>query len=169
MTVVHIGDRESDIYEYFVHVLRAPHGPQALVRADTQQRQLDGSEQKVRDHLLSLPVQAERVVEIPRHKNRAARSAPLQIRFDTVALQAPQRHRHLGSIRLSVIYVSEQNAPTGIEPIEWMLWTTLPADTEEQAWEKVDWYKRRWGIEDFHRTLKSGCRIEDRQLTTANR
>jgi len=169
VTVVHIGDRESDIYEYFVHARRDPRGPQALVRADSQQRKLDQSERKVRDHLLSMPVQAECVVEIPRHKNCAARSAPLQIRFDTVDLQAPQRHRHLGSIRLSVIYVSEQNAPSGIEPIEWMLWTTLPVDTEEHAWEKVDWYKRRWGIEDFHRTLKSGCRIEDRQLTTADR
>jgi hypothetical protein len=169
VAVVHIGDRESDIYEYFVHVLREPHGPHALVRADTQQRQLDASEQKVRDHLLSLPVAAERVVEIPRHKNRAARSAHLQIRFATVDLQAPKRHRQLGSVRLSVIYVSEPNAPNGIEPIEWMLWTTLPVATATHAWEKVEWYKRRWGIEDFHRTLKSGCRIEDRQLTTADR
>jgi hypothetical protein len=169
VTVVHVGDRESDIYEYFVHVLRDPHGPHALVRADSDQRKLEASEQQVRDHLLRLPVAAECVVEIPRHKGRAARAARLQLRFDTVQLQAPQRHHHLGSIRLSVIYVSEPQAPRGIEPIEWMLWTTLPVETAEQAWEKVDWYKRRWGIEDFHRTLKSGCRIEDRQLTTADR
>lgn len=169
VTVVHIGDRESDIYEYFVHALRDPHGPKALVRADCQQRTLDASEQKVHEHLLSRPVQAERVVEIPRHKSRAARSAQLQIRFDTVDLQAPKRHRSLGSIRLSVIYVRETKAPRGSEPIEWMLWSTLAVTTEEQAWEKIDWYQRRWGIEDFHRTLKSGCRIEDRQLTTADR
>ena len=61
VTVVHIGDRESDIYEYFVHALRDPHAPQALVRADSQQRTLDESEQKVRDHLLSLPVQDQSV------------------------------------------------------------------------------------------------------------
>lgn len=169
VTVVHIGDRESDIYEYFVHALRDPHGPKALVRADCQQRTLDASEQKVHEHLLSMPVKAARVVEIPRHKSRAARLAQLQIRFDTVDLQAPKRHRYLGSIRLSVIYIREKHAPSGIEPIEWMLWSTLAVATEEQAWEKVHWYKRRWGIEDFHRTLKSGCRIEDRQLTTADR
>lgn len=167
--VVHLGDRESDIYEYFVQALRDPHGPQALVRADCQQRTLDASEQKVHAHLLSLPVAAERVVEIPRHHSRAARAAQLQIRFATVDLQAPQRHRSLGSIRLSVIYVRETKAPRGSEPIEWMLWSTLAVTTAEHAWEKVDWYKRRWGIEDFHRTLKSGCRIEDRQLTTADR
>ena len=169
VTVVHLGDRESDIYEYFVHARRAPHGPHALVRADCQQRTLDASEQKVHEHLLSLPVQAERMVEIPRHKSRAARSTQLQIRFDTVDLQAPKRHRSLGSIRLSVVYVREKHAPRGSAPIEWMLWSTLAVATAEQAWEKVHWYKRRWGIEDFHRTLKSGCRIEDRQLTTADR
>jgi hypothetical protein len=169
ITVVHIGDRESDIYEYFVHALRDPHGPKVLVRADCQQRKLDASEKKVHEHLLSMPVQAERLVEIPRHKNCGARSAQLQIRSATVDLQPPKRHRALGSIRLSVIYLREKNTPRGIEPIEWMLWSTLAVVTEEQAWEKVDWYKRRWGIEDFHRTLKSGCRIEDRQLTTADR
>ena len=169
VTVVHVGDRESDIYEYFAHVLRSPDGAQALVRADSQERKLNESQNKVRDHLLGLPVQGQRLVEIPRHKNRAARQVELQIRFDTVELQPPQRHRSVGSIRLSVIYVNEVNAPAGVEPIEWMLWSTLPTQSQEQAWEKVGWYKRRWGIEDFHRTLKSGCRIEDRQLTTADR
>lgn len=169
VTVVHVGDRESDIYEYFAHVLRSPDGAQALVRADSQERKLNESQNKVRDHLLGLPVQGQRLVEIPRHKNRAARQVELQIRFDTVELQPPQRHRSVGSIGLSVIYVNEVNAPAGVEPIEWMLWSTLPTQSQEQAWEKVGWYKRRWGIEDFHRTLKSGCRIEDRQLTTADR
>jgi len=54
-----------------------------------------------------------------------------------------------------------------VAPIEWMLWTTVAVSTAEGAWEKVDWYRCRWGIEDFHRTLKSGCRIEDRQLEDA--
>ncbi len=169
VTVVHVGDRESDIYEYFAHVRRSPDGAHALVRADSQERTLNESQHKVRDHLLGLPVQGQRVVEIPRHKSRAARQVELQIRFDTVEVQPPQRHRSVGSLRLSVIYVNEVNAPAGVEPIEWMLWSTLPTQSQAQAWEQVGWYKRRWGIEDFHRTLKSGCRIEDRQLTTADR
>ena len=37
------------------------------------------------------------------------------------------------------------------------------------ACEKLSWYTRRWGIEVYHRTLKSGCRIEERQLGTAQR
>lgn len=168
--VVHVGDRESDIYEYFAHVVREPGGAQALVRADSNERKLaDNNQSKVRDYLLGLDVQEQRLVELPRRHNRAPRQAQLQIRFATVRLQSPYHHRKVGNIELSVVYVNEIHAPAGVEPIEWMLWTTLGVESVEQAWEKVDWYKRRWAIEDFHRTLKSGCRIEDRQLTTADR
>jgi hypothetical protein len=168
--VVHVGDRESDIYEYFAHVVRAPGGAQALVRADSNERKLaDNNQSKVRDYLLGLSVQGQRLVDLPRRHNRAPRQAQLQIRFATVLLQSPHHHRALGNIELSVVYVNELDAPAAVEPIEWMLWTTLGVESVEQAWEKVDWYKRRWAIEDFHRTLKSGCRIEDRQLTTADR
>ena len=111
------------------------------------------------------------MVKIPRHKSRAARVGS-SCRYVSTPwrLQAPKRHRRLGSMRLSVIYVSEVNAPAGVEPIEVdAVEHVAGRRAQEQAWEKVDWYKRRWGIEDFHRTLKSGCRIEDRQLTTADR
>jgi hypothetical protein len=49
------------------------------------------------------------------------------------------------------------------EPIEWLLLTTLPVSSAEQAAEKVRWYTQRWLIEVFHRTLKTGCGIENRQ------
>src|SRR5262249_32975522 len=55
------------------------------------------------------------------------------------------------------------------EPIEWMLLTTCKVSTLEDAKQRVEWYTKRWGIEVFHRTLKSGCRIKDRQLETADR
>ena len=63
----------------------------------------------------------------------------------------------------------EEDAPAGAEPIEWALLTTLAVEDFEQACEKVAWYTQRWGIEVFHRTLKSGCRVEDRQLGHSDR
>lgn len=56
-----------------------------------------------------------------------------------------------------------------ITPIEWMLYTTVPIRTFEEAKQGVEWYSGRWGIEVYHRTLKSGCRIKDRQLGSADR
>jgi hypothetical protein len=47
--------------------------------------------------------------------------------------------------------------------------TTLAVENFEQACQKLDWHARRWGIEVFHRTLKSGCPIETRPLGNADR
>jgi hypothetical protein len=165
--VVSVGDREADIYELFVHALADPAHPKLLVRADCGERLLADGGPKVRDFLGGLEVAGKRVVQIPRHKGRPARTACLEVRFSAVALRPPKRHPRLGVVHLWAVYVTEREAPPGIEPIEWMLWTTVAVSNAEQAWEKVEWYRRRWGIEDFHRTLKSGSRIEDRQLTDA--
>ena len=57
----------------------------------------------------------------------------------------------------------------GTEPVEWLLLTTLEVSNAEEAIQKLDWYAKRWGIEVYHKTLKSGCRMEDRQLQEAER
>jgi hypothetical protein len=67
-----------------------------------------------------------------------------------------------------VIRVWEEQAPAGEEPLEWILLTSVPTTTLEQAWERVDWYRHRWLVEDYHQCLKSGCRIEERQLQTVD-
>ena len=67
-----------------------------------------------------------------------------------------------------VIRVWEEQAPEGEEPLEWVLLTSVPTTTLEHAWERVDWYKHRWLVEDYHHCLKSGCRIEQRQLQTVD-
>jgi hypothetical protein len=50
-----------------------------------------------------------------------------------------------------------------------MLLTTVDVSDFEDAKSAVEWYAGRWGIEVYHRTLKSGCRIKDRQFETADR
>jgi hypothetical protein len=67
-----------------------------------------------------------------------------------------------------VIRVWEEQARDAEEPLEWILLTSVPTTTLEQAWERVDWYRHRWLVEDYHQCLKSGCRIEERQLQTVD-
>src|SRR5438067_13869775 len=64
--------------------------------------------------------------------------------------------------------VWEEQAPEGEEPLEWIGLPSVPTPTLEQAWERVDWYGYRWLVEDYHQCLKSGCRIEERQLQTVD-
>jgi hypothetical protein len=164
VVVVSVGDREADIYEFFVRALREPGNPKLLVRADARERSVDGGEQKVWQYMRGLAVSSQRLVGLPRKGSRGARVAELQMRFAQVQLEPPEVKRRLGELGLWAVYVTELNAPAGSEPVEWMLWTTVAVGSDEEAWEKVQWYRRRWEIEEFHRTLKSGCRIEDRQL-----
>jgi hypothetical protein len=112
----------------------------------------------------SQAVAGQRVLDLPRRKGRAARHCVLEIRFAQVELHPPKRNPSLGALSLWAIYLTEVNPPSPKEAIEWMLLTTLEVNTFEQAVEKIDWYNKRWGIEEYHRTLKSGCRIENRQL-----
>ena len=67
------------------------------------------------------------------------------------------------------VYATEPANPVVESPIEWMLLTTVKVERFEEAQKRVEWYSGRWGIEVYHRTLKSGCRIQDRQLGTADR
>jgi hypothetical protein len=70
---------------------------------------------------------------------------------------------------MNALWVKEVEPVDGGEPILWLLLTTLPIDTFEQACQYVCWYSLRWLIERFHFTLKSGCRIEQLQLETSER
>jgi Transposase DDE domain len=73
------------------------------------------------------------------------------------------------TLTLRVVHVLEPSPPPDVEPVEWFLLTTCEISTTEQAQECLRWYCLRWRIEDWHRVLKSGCRIEALQHKTAER
>jgi hypothetical protein len=95
--------------------------------------------------------------------------AQLEVRFAKVTLKPPQRKKGRKELALWAVWAREAEAPAQGEGIEWMLLTTVPVTTFEEAVEKLAWYTIRWGIEVYHRTLKSGCKVEERQLGDADR
>jgi hypothetical protein len=167
-TLVSVGDREADLYELFAEAATHPAGPKLLVRAQ-HDRQLQNEQARLWQTLQAQPVTGVQVVHLPRQGSRAAREAHLAIRYAAVSLLAPTGHKGAPAIALCAVYAQEQQAPAGVKPLEWLLLTTLPVTSFEHAREKLLWYTRRWGIEVLHRTLKSGCRIEQRQLGQADR
>ena len=162
-TVVSVGDREADVYELFALALSDPAHPKLLVRAE-QDRRVKNASACLWQYMESQPVAGQRVLHIPRRKGRVARDTVLQIRFAQVELHSPQRNLSLGTLTLWAVYAIEVSPVSEKDAVEWMLLTTLEVNDLEQALEKIDWYKRRWGIEEYHRTIKSGCHIENRQL-----
>jgi hypothetical protein len=72
-------------------------------------------------------------------------------------------------LMLTVLHATERDPPKGREPIDWKLVSDLPIRSRKEAIEKLNWYAMRWKIETFHKILKSGCRVEDVKLRTAER
>ena len=98
-----------------------------------------------------------------------ARTAQLSIRYSKVTLAQPKRIHDKSAISIWAVIAEEEQPPEGVEALKWVLLTTAPVENFEDACERLRWYTIRWTIEVFFRTLKSGCKIESRQLGSANR
>jgi hypothetical protein len=166
--LVSVGDREADIYELFVWVTEKPGRPALLVRAE-RDRLLAQGQASLWAHVSSQPVAGQLDIKVPRRDQRPSRIGRLSVRFAAVELRPAVLKKKLGPVRLWAVLAREEAPPAGIEPVEWMLLTNLPAQDFSGAQEKLRWYAGRWGIEVFHRVLKSGCQIEQRQLAGADR
>ena len=116
-------------------------------------------------------VLGRRHLTIREREDRPQREADLELRAGSVTILRPQECRDLPKqLTLTLIELSEPAPPAGAEPVSWHLLTThSPADADA-AWRIVDWYRQRWTIEQFFRTLKKqGLQVEDSQLETAER
>lgn len=165
---VSVGDREADVYDLFV--AQRPAGVDLLVRA-AWDRRVEHPEQYLWATVSTWLVAATLTVHVPRHVGQAARQAMVSLRFGSVTLRPPRPRRaeKLPAVTVWAVYVVEEHPPAGVEPLEWLLLTTGAVPTGETAVERVEWYGVRFGIEVWHKVLKSGCRIEARQLETADR
>jgi hypothetical protein len=163
---IHIGDRGADLFDFLTACRRQE--CHFLVRAD--QDRCVVTPEETASYLIrfaaTLPAQGERTIAIPARLGQPAREARLSIGFSPVTLQAPAQPRGTGRTPLSawVVRVVEGDPPAGVEPLEWVLITSVPTTTLAAAWERVAWYRCRWLIEDYHQCLKSGCLLEQRQL-----
>jgi Transposase DNA-binding/Transposase Tn5 dimerisation domain len=105
-----------------------------------------------------------------RRQTRVTRQADLEVRAATVTLRPPWRPgAKLASVVVNVVLVSEPSPPAGEEAIEWILVTTLPIKSVEQVQQIIEYYCVRWMVEVLFRTLKSGCRVEQRRFEELDR
>jgi Transposase DNA-binding/Transposase Tn5 dimerisation domain len=165
---VSVGDREADVFDLLA--AERPAGVELLVRA-AWDRCVEVPERYVWATVAAQPVVEHLTLQVPRRGTQPGREATLALRFCPLTL-CPPRHRKsagLPSVALWAVQVREIDPPMDVKPIEWLLLTTVEVRTAADAIERVTWYVCRWGIEVWHRILKSGCRIEARQLATGER
>lgn len=163
---IHIGDRESDIYE--LYCLTQELGAHFFVRACVDRLAGDGGH-TIATEMEETSIKGLHYIDVRDDKGEMTKAA-LEIKFKRIAVLPPiGKQNRYPALDLTVIHASERGAPKGRKPIEWKLITDLPVRGRSEAIEKINWYAMRWKIEMFHKILKSGCRAEDSKLRTAER
>ena len=184
-----IADSESDIFELLVKATaEAPANAHWIVRACQDRASLPDITGKtalagsLRKRLLAVPVLYTDTISVRgrkakvscdkrgRRQPRESREAEVEIRVVKLTLRPPYRpDRKLPATTINAVMVLELNPPDGESPVEWILLTDLPIDTIEQVHAIIGNYTVRWMIEVFFRTLKSGCRVEERRFEHIDR
>ena len=168
MTTV-IDDREGDIYAKWASV--AEQNFHLLTRSMHDRALVDGV--SMYETATSLPIVDLSTIQLLARANRPARQAKLALRFGRVTLQKPQGPGMQDlpkTVELTLIEVAECDPPTDVEPLHWYLLTTHAVSDIASAWQIVNWYKKRWTIEQLFRILKTqGLQIEDSRVETADR
>jgi hypothetical protein len=163
---VHIGDRESDIYELFC--LADELGTNFLVRICVN-RLAENGEVTIAEEMKRAAVKGRHTIRA-QTKSGETYSAELVIKYESLQLLPPiGKQKDYPALTLTVIHAMEVGQPRGREKIVWKLLTNLPVTSLPSAIEKLDWYALRWKIEVFHKILKSGCKAEHSKLRSSER
>jgi hypothetical protein len=174
LTVVHVADREGDIYQWLAaprpaltHLLvRVAQAHRVVVHGPDEQRG------PLAEVVRAAPVLGRHTITVPRGDDKPSRSATLAVRLQAVSVQPPRhapKRAQLRPVPVWAIEACEESPPAGTTAVCWRLVTTEPVQTWEEALRALREYTLRWLIERLHYVIKSGCRVERLQLDTAER
>lgn len=164
---IFIADREADFYEPIERCQR--HGWDFIIRGFRDRALVDQSEH-LKAAMAQAPVRGQMRVELRARPGQAARTATVEVRTGTVRAQGPERRGGpLPELTLHVVAVREVDAPAGVEPLHWLLLTSLPCTRWTEVRRIVGRYAARWWVEEYHKALKTGAGVEDSQLERAYR
>jgi hypothetical protein len=174
--VITVADRESDFFEFLTQA--EENRALFLIRARTDRLLVpddsEGCSRILEAVAYAAPLGAI-TVHIPGNGRRKARAASVEVRVAQVSIKPPYRRGKAKAlvsfepISVNIIAATENDPPPGSEAMSWVLLTNLPVNSFQSATEKIAWYGKRWGIETWHKVLKSGCKVEDCLLEEAQR
>lgn len=171
----HVFDRGADNFEVYCHLLLTR--SDWVVRAAQLKRLVFVGDEKMqlRAHLNTLPVTGTYELPVPTNNDQPARIAQMEVRYSLVTLPVPRdcgrfaKKCGISSIAMWVVDVREVNAPAKVTALHWVLFTSHAVTTLEDALTVIGYYEQRPRIEEFHKALKTGCRLEARLYETAGR
>lgn len=164
--VIHIGDREADIYDFFQAALADKSN--FLVRIKVDRRTTEETV-TINNIIADASVKGHYEVTYQDSDGKQVK-ANLQVKYEKITIRPPFgiKTKTCSDLTLTVIHAQEVTKPgKGRERIDWKLVTSLPVKSLAAAAEKLQWYALRWKIEVFFKVLKSGCKVEESKLRTA--
>lgn len=168
--LIHIADREGDIYEWYNLAIGTQQS--FVIRANSDRLTPQGTH--IWEEVVRSKPKGQLKLFIPKNPKTQTqeREATLTLRYLTTQIECPQNRKEpelASALTINLVNVAEEDPPEGVEPLEWMIVTNLELHSCEDALLVVDYYRQRWKIERFHFILKSGCRIEELQQHSVDR
>ena len=174
---VHVCDRGADNFEVYCHLLEQRAG--WVIRAAQLKRLVhddEGCERSLEQMLADQKAVGSYELAVRANKDQPARTALLEVRSVRIVVPRPRsgvsryvRMRGVTKIPMWAVEVREVCPPRGVEPLRWVLLTSEPVRGFADAWRIIEWYEKRPLIEEYHKCLKTGCRVEARQYQTGDR
>lgn len=173
---IHVFDRGGDNFEAMCHIQLAD--CDWVIRAAKLNRNVlkeNGEKVPLKEALKEARILGGYELTLRSRKGVKARVAQIEVSTVKVTFPMPRHHSKwvkqcgISELTMNVVVVQEVNAPEGVTPIRWVLLTSLPVDTFEDAWQVIEDYENRWMVEEYHKVLKTGCSVELHALRTASR
>lgn len=147
--VISVCDREADIIEYLRYKTDAQ---QRFIVRSMQSRCIEEDQNKLYAFSETLHSAGERIVQVQQKGGRKARAARCDIRFAAVTVQVPA-NKTGQPVPMFYVGCQEKDSADGLC---WHLLTNEVVTTAQQAQYILECYERRWLIEDFHKSWKTG-------------
>lgn len=170
---IHVCDRGADNFDVYCHLLEQRAG--WVIRAAQLKRVLQDG-RSLNETLADLPVLGSYELAVGANQDQPARTARLEVRSTPIVVPRPRsgvsryaQDRGVTEIAMWAVEVREVAPPRGVKPLRWVLLTSEPARSFNDAWRIIEHYERRPLVEEYHKCLKTGCRVEQRQYRTGDR
>jgi hypothetical protein len=173
---LHVFDRGGDQFELYCRMAR--HHTGWVVRACQLTRHIltpKRVKMPLAKYLTTLPVAGTYTIDLPANQHQTARTAEMEVRFGPLTVPRPKhlsrwiKESGIVEIPMWVVETRESHPPRSAKAARWVLFCSEEIGDLSAALQALEYYRKRWLIEEFHKALKSGCQLEERQYETAER
>lgn len=164
--VVEVMDREGCVFDIMKNCLSLNH--EFLIRAKSNKFVRNPFRHKLVEAGSKLPATGHIKINVQKGKTQKRREAKLEIKYFPIEIPGPPGRKE-ESINCNLVQVVEINSPKNQEPLNWFLLTSVEVASLEDALKIINWYKFRWIIEEYHKCIKTGCKVQEKQLKSAFR